>query len=319
MSSNIEIDVRNVEPAKKHPMIFQKFEEVGSGESIVLITDHEPEPLYFQFSTEYSGRFEWEYLKQGPEVWKVEITKLSEKNNHETIGEIVARDFRNAEVFNKYNLDFCCGGEKTLEQVCKEADVNVQNVRNDLEKVKTNSTNSAMNRFNQWEPDFLVDYIINNHHSYVKKSLSEMPQYVEKVGQAHGETHPETIQISKLFHQLGQELASHLQKEEHILFPTIKKLVAFKKGQDVNFNFPINHIHQPMRMMEMEHDTAGNILKEIRRLSNDYKLPDDACATFEMVYNFLQEFEADLHQHIHLENNILFPKAIEQAKQVTAA
>lgn len=319
MSHINELDVRKIEPHQKHPAIFQKFESLATGESFILVNDHDPRPLYYQFSGERPGEFSWTYLEQGPEVWKVKIGKTEKTDREETLGEIVAKDYRKAEVFKKYGLDFCCGGKKTVSQACQEAGVDAEAVRSELKNYDGMPGDTTINRFDRWEPDFLVDYIVNNHHSYVKQSLADMPQYVNKVGEAHGEAHPETRAIAGLFNQLGQELIAHMQKEENVLFPFIKNLVAAQRGENIHLNFPPRHIQQPIRMMEMEHDAAGNILKEIRQLSSDYALPDDACAAYEMVYKFLQEFEADLYQHIHLENNILFPRALELSEEITVS
>jgi len=162
--------------------------------------------------------------------------------------------------------------------------------------------------YNLWELDFLIDYIINNHHSYVKNSLSLIDEYSSKVSKVHGVAHPEVIHIDQIFKQVAQELTTHMYKEEMVLFPYIKQCVHSAKS---NLEIPIPQfgtVLNPIHMMETEHELVGNMLKEIAQLSNQYKPPVDACNTFRALYAKLDEFEKDLHIHVHLENNILFPK-----------
>ncbi|MFZ0391928.1 MAG: iron-sulfur cluster repair di-iron protein [Calditrichia bacterium] len=310
-------DVRELEPRERHSGIFNKFDRLSSGEGFLLVNDHDPKPLFYQFHAERAGEFGWRYREEGPEVWKVEISRLEKEEMQETLGEIAAKDFRAAEVFKKFGLDFCCGGNKTLAAACADAGVNESEVRRNLQQ-SGQENNGAVNRFNEWPLDFLLDYIIHNHHSYVKQSLAEMPAFVNKVGKVHGGNHPETIEIARLFAQLANELAAHLQKEERILFPFIRKLVQIEHEENQSSG-QWTQVRNPIHAMENEHETAGAILAEIRRLSSNFTLPADACATYEMVYRFLEDFESDLHQHIHLENNLLFPKAMQLASRLTAA
>lgn len=162
--------------------------------------------------------------------------------------------------------------------------------------------------YDNWALDFLIDHIENVHHTYVAESI--LLEYAAKVADVHGQEHKEVIEINKLFAAVAQELTHHMMKEERILFPFVKELV---EAQKKSMPFPQAHfgsVNNPIYMMEHEHENAGNIFKNIAVLSNNYTPPAGACNTFKTLYAKLQEFEQDLHQHIHLENNILFPKAI---------
>lgn len=232
-----------------------------------------------------------------------EITKT-------TIGTLVAEDIRRADVFHRYGLDFCCGGGKTVEAACKEKGLEADQVAKELEAIQYSGHNE-LSRFNQWPLDFLVDYILENHHRFMRTVMEELPPVVEKVVHNYQNNHSETVQVRNLLYDLFNEINAHLQKEEQILFPYIKQLVQAHEQNQAIGQFHCGNVNQPIRVMEHEHDSAGNMLREMRSATGNYRIPDDACRTFQWLYHKLQEIEADLHQHIHLENNILFPKAIE--------
>jgi len=164
--------------------------------------------------------------------------------------------------------------------------------------------------FNDWSLDFLADHIVTTHDAYVKKSLPELRRYASKVAQVHGDAHPELVNIEGLIEDLDEELSHHMIKEENILFPYIKDLVLAEKGHPLRKSH-FGTVQNPITMMELEHDAAGEILEKIRLFSFQYTIPQDACASYTLLYKMLEEFESDLHIHIHLENNILFPKAIK--------
>lgn len=230
-----------------------------------------------------------------------------------TIGEVVARNFRTAQVFEKFGLDFCCGGKKTISDACEKHGVDTDKLLGELINVSQNG-NGMSTDYTLWEPDFLIDYIINNHHSYVVKTLPVIYAHSQKVAGAHGENHPEVIKIAEYFSIVKDELEVHLMKEEKMLFPYIKKLAEIKKKNlDVQFP-PFGSVKNPIKVMEAEHEKAGNLMAEINTISNRFNPPEDACTTYKVLYQELKEFEDDLHVHIHLENNILHPKAIELEK-----
>jgi len=227
-----------------------------------------------------------------------------------TVGELVVKDYRFAGVFKKFGIDFCCGGKRLLHEVCTEKGVALDALLAELEKAATTATAHEQN-YEQWETDFLADYIVNVLHRYVRENIPLLREYTAKVARVHGEAHPEVVEIARLFEEVASELDQHMMKEEHILFPYIKQLVAARRENQEVMPPPFGTVENPIRMMEHEHDHAGNLMKQIRQLSHNFIPPDDACNTFRVTYAKLQEFEEDLHQHIHLENNILFPQAIE--------
>ena len=163
---------------------------------------------------------------------------------------------------------------------------------------------------------FLIDHIVNVHHTYVSESIPLISQYANKVAKVHGHHYTDLHEINKLFHEVAEELLTHMQKEERILFPFIKQLVKAKKEGIIPVPPPFGTVSNPIQMMEHEHDNAGDVFKTIAILTNDFTPPEGACNTFRALYSKLEEFEQDLHQHIHLENNILHPKAIALEKNI---
>ncbi len=229
-----------------------------------------------------------------------------------TVASIVAENIKAAHVLKKHGIDFCCGGGVSIDEACEESGVNYSVLENDLRIV--GNVSKAFN-YSAWELDFLVDHIVNIHHSYVEENISLLLEYADKVAIVHGDHHEELITINELIKEVDVELTTHMKKEELILFPYVKQLVKAKR-EGVKPNFPeFVTVHNPIKMMENEHEFSGEIFKTIARLSNQYTAPSDACNTFKAFFEKLEEFEQDLHQHIHLENNILFPKAIELEKE----
>jgi len=309
------LDVTVLDPRQKHPTIFKKFDALREGETLIIHNDHDPKPLYYQMINERGNIFQWAYTEEGPVWWKVNITKRKAGEQRETIGEIAAKDLRKAAVFKKYGIDFCCGGKKTVNEVCAEKGLDVTTLEQELRQA-VNTQHIRPSAFNEWSLDFLSDYIVNAHHGYVKKSLPDLRGYALKVAQVHGHHHPELVTIHKLVEEINAELSDHMMKEEQILFPYIKTLVEAEKGNGTMKSAHFGSIKNPISMMEMEHETVGKLLEEIRMLSYQYILPEDACASYSLLYNMLQDFESDLHIHIHLENNILFPKAADLARRL---
>lgn len=308
------LDVTVIEPRFKHPTIFNKFDALNEGEAFVINNDHDPKPLYYQLLAERGQTFSWDYLETGPEVWRVKIAK-NNKENQETIGDIVTKDFRKAQVFKKFGIDFCCGGKKTLKEVCDKKGLDVERVEQELLLANQSGENPALN-FDQWDLSFLVDYIVNTHHNYVKNSLSFINELAQKVANVHGSRHPEAIKVAAIFDSTAKDFSLHLMKEENILFPYIKEMVAAKaEGKRIN-PAAFGSVDNPTQMMESEHEQAGEDMEAIRALTNDYQLPQDACTSYSILYQKLEEFENDLFNHVHLENNILFPKSIALEKEL---
>ena len=230
---------------------------------------------------------------------------------NKTVAEVVAENIKTAHVFKKHGIDFCCGGGVSIEKACEKKELDYQIVKSEL--LQVDNAPKAYD-YNSWSLDFLIDHIINIHHTYVEESIPLILQYANRVAHVHGHHYSEVVQINKLFTDVAHELSAHLKKEELILFPYVKKLIQLQKEKAKLKTPPFETVNNPIHMMETEHESAGDIFKVIAELSNNYTPPEGACNTFKALYAKLDEFEQDLHRHIHLENNILHPKAIQLEK-----
>jgi regulator of cell morphogenesis and NO signaling len=313
MSSIESLFVPDLQPAQKHPTIFRKFDQLNVGESFIIINDHDPKPLYYQLLAERGNIFNWEYLEQGPEVWRVHIKKY-EVAKGETVGQIAAKDIRKAEVFRKYGIDFCCGGKKSLKQVCDEKGLELTAIETALENV--NAAVRVSENYDRWNPDFLADYIYNKHHQYYYDEAPIIGDLLTKVVGHHGDKYPELKEAAGLFATLAEELNTHFAKEEKVLFPFIKTLVRARQSGNVQELKNQFSLAAPIQMMESDHEAAGGLLAELSEITNNYTPPAGACNSFQFLYSKLKELDEDLHQHIHLENNILFPKALALEKEL---
>ncbi len=302
------LNVTLLEPRQKHPTIFVRFDKLREGETLTIHNDHDPKPLYYQLLGERGNIFTWTYLAEGPEWWIVNITKRVTGESDETLGEIAAKDLSKAAIFKKYGLDFCCGGKKTVKEACKEKGLDVTKIEQELQQADKNPATRPL-PYGDWSLDFLADYIVNTHHSYVRKTLPDLRTYAAKVAGVHGEHHPELKRIQQLVEEINAELSTHMIKEEKVLFPYIKELVTVTNESRPLHAAHFGSVQNPINMMEMEHELVGKNLEEIRQISNNYLLPEDACASYSLLFRMLVDFEDDLHTHIHLENNILFPKS----------
>ncbi|MFZ2322865.1 MAG: iron-sulfur cluster repair di-iron protein [Ignavibacteriaceae bacterium] len=235
--------------------------------------------------------------------------------NNKTIAEIVAEDYRTAKIFEFYKIDFCCNGNKKFDEVLKEKNLEEQKIITELVSVKEQNNKGTID-FKSLPLDLLADYIEKKHHRYVEERAPQIKQYLAKLCSVHGDNHPELFEINEQFNQSIGELAMHMKKEELILFPYIKKMVAAKlKNEKVN-SPQFGSVENPVYAMMKEHDIEGERFKKISELSNNYNIPPDGCNTYHVTYSLLKEFEEDLHLHIHLENNILFLGAIELEKEM---
>ena len=308
------LNVTAIEPKMKHPTIFVKFDELKPGESLTIHNDHDPKPLYYQLLGERGNIFTWEYLEQGPLLWRVKISKRPEGEGDETLGEIAAKDLRKAEVFKKYGLDFCCGGKKTVKEACAEKGLDVTKIEQELQNSDKTSFTARPLPYNDWNLDFLADYIVNTHHSYVKKTIPDIRSYAEKVAKVHGAQHPELLEINKLAQEVCDEMSEHMVKEETVLFPYVKHIAKTEGKGYVKFD-SLENVQEPIDIAVTEHELVGGNMDKIRQLSNNYEVPEDGCASYSYLFKTLDEFENDLHIHVHLENNILFPKALKLEKE----
>ena len=217
----------------------------------------------------------------------------------QTVAEIVSQDYRAAGVFKKHGLDFCCGGKKPVNSVCESHGLDPNALIEEINSVTAEKSDTNID-FSRWPAELLINYIEQMHHRYVKEAIPRIGMFTEKVAFRHGDTQPELVTIYQKFIELSIEMNEHMADEENRAFPAIKKLVANPNNE------PAKLI--PMIMeLEDEHTAAGNLMAEIRSLANNFTPPDWACNTFLVAFQELEAFENDLHQHVHLENNILFP------------
>lgn len=238
-----------------------------------------------------------------------------EKNTQKQIGQYVAEDYRTAVVFSDYGIDFCCKGNRTIEEVCKKKDIDSNELLGKLLEVKLQKSGQTID-YKSWPLDLLVDYIEKKHHRYVEAKTPVLLEFLDKLCKVHGERHPELFKINDLFIKSSRELSAHMKKEELILFPFIKKMVKAKiDGKPIEAAH-FGTVENPIAMMMREHDNEGERFRQISELTNNYQPPTDACNTYCVTFAMLNEFEQDLHLHIHLENNILFPKATKLESKV---
>lgn len=235
--------------------------------------------------------------------------------NNKTIAEIVAEDYRAARIFESYQIDFCCNGNKKFEDAIREKNIDPQKIITELTSLQKDINNNAVD-FKSWPLDLLTDYIEKKHHRYIEERTPEIKEYLAKLCQVHGNNHPELFEITEQFNQSAGELAMHMKKEELILFPYIKKMVAAKLKNEKVKSPQFGTVENPIKAMMSEHDVEGERFKRINELTSSYTVPDDGCNTYRLTYSLLKEFEEDLHIHIHLENNILFPSAIKLEKKI---
>ncbi|MCO6461560.1 MAG: iron-sulfur cluster repair di-iron protein [Saprospiraceae bacterium] len=224
------------------------------------------------------------------------------------IGELVAQDYRTASVFKKHKIDFCCQGHRSIDDACKNEDLSSDKLISQLEEAITQSSGTNTD-FASWPLDLLADYVEKKHHRYVESKIPEIIPFLDKIVRVHGDRHPELLEIAQLFKESAGELSAHMKKEELILFPAIRKLVQ-SHHSGTSFESPMGSIKNPIETMMHEHDGEGERFRRIAELSDNYTPPADGCTTYRVTFSMLKEFEDDLHLHIHLENNILFPKSI---------
>lgn len=232
---------------------------------------------------------------------------------NQIIGELVAKDYRTAAVFKKYNIDFCCQGNRTISEACEKKKLDVNPILTDLDNSLLEKEEGSID-FKTWPLDLLTDYIEKKHHRYVETQIGVIRPYLNKICSVHGERHPELFRIQEEFNTSTGELVKHMKKEELILFPYIRKMVTTNPSEKALETPHFGTVQNPIEMMMSEHTVEGERFRVISELSNDYTPPEDACNTYRVTFALIQEFEQDLHLHIHLENNILFPKAIELEK-----
>lgn len=237
--------------------------------------------------------------------------------SEKTVRELATENLAATRVLEKFGIDYCCGGGQSIEQACRTANVRVDEVMKSIEVAARSTPASPEDR--HWQREslaYLIAHIKNRHHKYTREEISRLNPLFDKVCLAHDKTHPELLKMREVFGGLAEELTVHMMKEEMVLFPYVIRLEnANAQKEQVPFA-PFGTVRNPVAMMVHEHDSAGEALRALRQASSGYTPPEDACLSFKTLFNALAVFEADLHEHIHLENNILFPRAIEMERNL---
>ena len=228
----------------------------------------------------------------------------------QTVGEIAAELPNATREFEKLGIDYCCGGSRTLQQACLEANLSLDETLARLEKSHASPQPGADRDWQKLSLADLIGHITTTHHAFVREESPRLQALAAKVVGAHGKNHPELLQLQQVFAALAEELRIHLMKEEQMLFPYISLMEESALAGEPAPPAMFGTVANPVRMMMQEHDGAGDALRLLRDITNSYALPGDACISYRTLYHALQGFESDLHQHIHLENNILFPRAV---------
>ncbi len=239
-------------------------------------------------------------------------TGIATPSHDVTIGAIVAQDFRAAAVFQRFGIDFCCGGKRSVSVACRTAGVDMGLVLASLSELRPDE--DSPDDAAHWSLDRLVSHIVDTHHVYIRSAGPTISAYLTKLVAVHGERHPELARIENAFGQMNRELLPHMVKEEQVLFPYIRQLIKVASG--TKFSSPFGSVLHPIHAMEQEHEEVGNEMRIIRDLTSDFTPPSDGCTTYQVCFSELRHFEEDLHRHVHLENNVLFPRTVALEEDV---
>ncbi|MBW7867551.1 MAG: iron-sulfur cluster repair di-iron protein [Brumimicrobium sp.] len=231
------------------------------------------------------------------------------------IGDVVTADYKAASVFKKFGIDFCCNGNRSIGDACAKDNINTDELLTQLKDVPNQAGGRTID-YTTWPLDLLADYIEKTHHRYVETKSLEIKPYLDKITRVHGERHPELAKVNELFNLSAGNLAMHMKKEELTYFPKIRKMVdAERKGEKMDAQV-LASVKTQIETFLKEHDDEGEHFRQISALTNGFTVPEDGCNTYRVTLAMIQEFEEDLHLHIHLENNILFPKSIATAGEM---
>lgn len=233
---------------------------------------------------------------------------------NQTVRDLAVENPAATRVFEKFGIDYCCGGGKSLREACQAANIAPDKLLELLRAAGQGRSTKGNKDWNSESLAELIDHIVETHHAYTREELDRLEPLLAKVCSVHGQRHPELLRIQQLFGGLCQELTMHMMKEEQVLFPYISRMEEAVLERRPIMPSMFGTVQNPVQMMIHEHDSAGQALHEMRELSAGYTAPQDACVSFQTLYRTLDEFERDLHQHIHLENNILFPRAVEMER-----
>lgn len=236
------------------------------------------------------------------------------------VSDIVKQDYRAADVFLKYDIDFCCGGKWPLDTICKNKGLDSAEILKELHRSMRHTAASIVLEFDNWTIDFLADYILNIHHRYLHKALPDANEYVNRFLDGHRQKFPELAELEKIMQRMMKEIPPHMKKEEEVIFPYIKQIYHAWRHKESYASLLIRTLRKPVEeVMKGEHESVGKQLHRMREITNNYTIPANACVTHRVTFAKLRELDNNLVQHIHLENNILFPKAIAMEKEMLKA
>ena len=286
------LDVTQLEPRMKHPTVFKYFDALSAGEAFVIENDHDPKPLYYELLAERGNIFTWEYLEQGPEWFKVKIAKNPDENTPKK-GSIPEKDVKKAALLKEKGVTFGCSDSGPKFPDNKDYD--------------------------EWELGMLADYIVATHHQYIKDNAESLNGLAIKVAEHHGENNPELHRVATSTHHFLQDLLNHITNEEEVLFPVIRQLLIKKDNPSEELSYEAGTLDHPIRILLKEHEIAGEDLNFLRRITNNFAPPKNACNSFTYLYEKLKEFESDLYLHLRIENDYLFPRALKLDEEIAAA
>ena len=286
------LDVTQLEPRMKHPTVFKYFDALSAGEAFVIENDHDPKPLYYELLAERGNIFTWEYLEQGPEWFKVKIAKNPDENTPKK-GSIPEKDVKKAALLKEKGVIFGCSDSGPKFPDNKDYD--------------------------EWELGMLADYIVATHHQYIKDNAESLNGLAIKVAEHHGENNPELHRVATSTHHFLQDLLNHITNEEEVLFPVIRQLLIKKDNPSEELSYEAGTLDHPIRILLKEHEIAGEDLNFLRRITNNFAPPKNACNSFTYLYEKLKEFESDLYLHLRIENDYLFPRALKLDEEIAAA
>lgn len=309
------IDVTTLVHSFKNMIILNRLDHLTEGKSLILQNNSDPLPLYYRLLVERGAVFNWKYIKNGPEIWEVKISKLKNEELSLPISEIVGRDYRKAKVLESFGVDIFGGGKKILEIVCQEKKINIAEVGHALKEIENDPISPSID-YNKWDINFLMDYIINIQHRYVAEIDPVIHEYMQKVAEVHAAKYFEVIEVTRSFIKISSELKQHLRKEEAILFPYIRKMAEAKRSRAALTHPSFGTVANYIQMLDREHNNITYEMKEIEFSSNNFTVPENAGSLFSMAYNQLKAFLEEQRLHIHLENNVLFPKVMEMEKEL---
>ena len=285
------LDVTQLEPRMKHPTVFKYFDALAAGEAFVIENDHDPKPLYYELLAERGNIFTWEYLEQGPEWFKVKIAKNPDENTPQK-GSIPEKDVKKAALLKEKGVIFGCSDSGPKFPDNKDYD--------------------------EWELGMLADYIVATHHQYIKDNAESLNGLAIKVAEHHGQNNPELHRVATSTHHFLQDLLNHITNEEEVLFPVIRQLLSKKDNPSEVLSYEAGTLDHPIRILLKEHEIAGEDLNFLRRITNNFAPPKNACNSFTYLYEKLKEFESDLYIHLRIENDYLFPRALKLDEEIAA-